>query len=110
MQARSFAGIAGFAMFFLVFAGISQAGGTMDKSAGSGIPAQQTVASTESPGMVNDSENGPPAGYREALGAGALPDSGEISPSVSGTWHTDLGSGDYGENGPPAGVGDEFTN
>lgn len=109
MRTGSIAGMALFAAFFLVFAGVSQAGGMMDKSAGTGMPEQQTVANTQNPGVVYDSENGPAAGYREALGAGALPGSGEISPSDLGTWHTDLGSGSYGENGPPAGAGDVFT-
>jgi hypothetical protein len=74
------------------------------------MPTQQAVANAQSPGMVYDSENGPPAAFREALGTGSLPGSGEISPSDRESWHTDLGSGNYGENGPPAGVGDVFTN
>ena len=108
MHAKSFAGIAVFAVFFLVFAGISQAGGMMHKSTGTGMAAQQTVADTQGQGIVYG-ENGPPAGYREALGAGALPASSVISSSESRGWKTDLGNGNFGENGPPAGVGDVFT-
>ena len=110
MQARSFAGVAVLASLFLVFAGVSHAGGMMHGSTGTGMETYQTVTGSPDLGSDDYGENGPPAGIREAMGVGTLPGSAEISPQEGGGWHnTEIGSGNYGENGPPAGVGEVFS-